>query len=55
MQHITDTPRKFLKEKFDLNVNEDPEVEIDDVLVLESIKKFEINKNELNILLGIGG
>jgi len=50
MQHITDTPRKFLKEKFDLNVNEDPEVEIDDVLVLESIKKFEIN-----ILLGIGG
>ena len=55
MQHITDTPRKFLKEKFDLNVNEDPEVEIDDLLVLESIKKFEINKNELNILLGIGG
>ena len=55
MQHITDTPRKFLKEKFDLDVYEDPEVEIDDLLVLESIKKFEINKNELNILLGIGG
>ncbi|MDC0060980.1 hypothetical protein OAJ24_01265 [Candidatus Pelagibacter sp.] len=55
LQHITDTPRKFLKEKFDLNVNDDPEIEIDDVLVLESIKKFEINKNEINILLGIGG
>ena len=55
MQHITDTPRKFLKEKFDLNVNEDPEVEIDDILVSESIKKFQINKNEINILLGIGG
>ena len=54
-QHITDTPRKFLKEKFDLNVNEDPEVEIDDILVSESIKKFQINKNEINILLGIGG
>tara|TARA_S200000501_G_scaffold157271_1_gene148424 strand:- start:420 stop:1382 length:963 start_codon:yes stop_codon:yes gene_type:complete len=54
-QHITDTPRKFLKEKFDLNVNEDPEVEIDDILVSESIKKFKINKNEINILLGIGG
>ena len=54
-QHITDTPRKFLKKKFDLNVNEDPEVEIDDILVSESIKKFQINKNEINILLGIGG
>ncbi len=54
-QHITDTPRKFLKEKFDLNVNEDPEVEIDDILVSESIKKFQIDKNEINILLGIGG
>ena len=55
LQHITDTPRKFLKEKFGLDVNEDPEVEIDDLSVLESIKKFEINRNELNILLGIGG
>jgi len=54
-QHITDTPKKFLKEKFDLNVNEDPEVEIDDILVSESINKFQINKNEINILLGIGG
>ena len=54
-QHITDTPRKFLKENVDLNVNEDPEVEIDDILVSESIKKFQINKNEINILLGIGG
>jgi heptosyltransferase II len=54
-QHITDTPRKFLKEEFDLIVNEDPEVQINDSLIFDSIEKFHINKYEMNILLGIGG
>merc|ERR1711991_1115163 len=54
-QHITDTPRKFLKEKLNLEVNEDPDIQIDNSLKLEAIKQFQINKNEMNILLGIGG
>ena len=54
-QHITDTPKKFLKEKFNLDVIEDPEIQIDDSLVTKSVKKFQINKNEINVLLGIGG
>ena len=54
-QHIIDTPKKFLKEKFNLDVNEDPEVQIDDEFILKSIEKFKINKSEINILLGIGG
>ena len=54
-QHITDTPKKFIKEEFNLDVNEDPEVEIDDVLISNSIEKFKINKNQTNILLGVGG
>jgi heptosyltransferase II len=54
-QHITSTPRKFFKERFHLKVNEDPEIQIDDTLISESIKKFQINKNEKNIILGIGG
>jgi len=54
-QHITETPRKFIKEKFNLIVNEDPKIQIDEKLVSTSIKKFQINKNETNILLGIGG
>ena len=54
-QHITDVPRKFIKNKFDLVVNEDPEVQIDDVSISKSIKRFKINKNEMNILLGVGG
>ena len=36
-------------------MNEDPKVEIDDTLISESIQKFNIKKDELNILLGIGG
>ena len=54
-QHITDTPKKFLKDKLDIDVNEDPNIQIGNELILEAIKKFQINKNELNILMGIGG
>ena len=54
-QHITDTPRKFMKDKFNLDINEDPEIQINQELISQSSKKFKINKNELNIILGIGG
>ena len=54
-QHIINAPKKFLKEKLDLDVNEDPDIQIDEKSILESKNKFNIDKNELNILLGIGG
>ena len=54
-QNIIETPKKFVKEKFNLLVNDDPEIEIDEILISESINKFQINKKETNILLGIGG
>ncbi len=54
-QHITNTPRNFLKNKLDLDVNQDPEIQISKSLILETIEKFQIKKNETNILLGIGG
>ena len=54
-QHITDTPRKFIKDKLDLDVNEDPEIQIDDKLISKSINKFQLEKTEIKILLGIGG
>ena len=54
-QHITDTPKKFMKDKFDLNINEDPEIQIDQESISHSSKKFQINKDKLNILLGVGG
>ncbi len=54
-QHITETPKKFLKDKFGLEVIQDPEIQIDQILLKNSIKDFNINKKETNILLGIGG
>ena len=54
-QHIINAPKKFLKEKLDIDVNKDPEVQIDNKLIYDSIEKFHINKNRKNILLGIGG
>ena len=54
-QHITQTPKKFMKDKFNLEVNEDSEIQINNLSVSESVKKFRINKDETNILLGIGG
>ena len=54
-QHITNTPKKFFKDKLNLEINDDPEIQIDDKLISQSIEKFEINKNDTNILLGIGG
>ena len=54
-QHIFDTPKKFMKDKFNLDINEDPEIQINQNLTSQSSKKFQINKNEVNILLGIGG
>ena len=54
-QHIIDVPRQFLKDKLDLIVNEDPEVQIDNISISKSIERFQINKNEMNILLGVGG
>jgi len=54
-QHITNTPKKFLKEQLNLEVNDDPIIEIDNMLISNSAKKFQINQNEINILLGVGG
>ncbi len=54
-QHITETPKKFIKEKFNLEVNGDSEIQLDDLSISNSVRKFNINKNETNILLGIGG
>ena len=54
-QHITETPRKFIKDKFNLDINEDPEIQIDHELITQSSKKFNISKDEVNVLLGIGG
>ena len=54
-QHIIEAPKKFLKENLDLDINEDPEVQIDSDLISKAAQKFQIDKSTTNILLGIGG
>ena len=54
-QHIINTPKRFLRDNLDLDVNEDPEIQIDHKLLTKSIQEFQIDKKELNILLGVGG
>ena len=54
-QDIIETPKKFLKENLHLDINEDPEVQIDSNLISKAAQKFQIDKNTTNILLGIGG
>ena len=45
----------MIKNSLDIEVNENPEIHINDNLVNQSFSKFNMNKDELNILLGIGG
>ena len=54
-QHIINTPKKFLKDKLGINEFEDPEIQLNHGAISQSIEKFKIDQNEINILLGIGG
>ncbi len=54
-QHIINAARSFIKKKINLEVKNDPYITVDKKIVDECKKKYEINDNKLNILLGIGG
>ena len=54
-QHIIEPAINLIKDNFNLKVSKSPQIKINDDLVKNAVLKFHINKNELNILLGIGG
>ena len=54
-QHIINTAKNFIKTKLNLQVDEDPKIQISPKSISEAIKKYKIDENNLNILLGIGG
>ena len=54
-QHIIETAQKFLLDKIEINAESNPIINVDDNLTTNAKKKFNINENEVNILLGIGG
>ena len=54
-QHITKQAFNLVKDKLNLSTNKDPQIEIDKNFETSIISKYNINKNDVNILLGIGG
>ena len=54
-QHIIDSAKFFLKDSINVEIFNDPNIEINRSNVEEYILKFNIDKNDTNILLGIGG
>ena len=54
-QHINKPAINLIKESLDLDVDSSPQIQVDESLSKLAISKFNINNNELNILLAIGG
>jgi len=54
-QHLTKPAINLIKENLNLEVNDSPQIQIDKNLIEMAISKFDINNEELNILLAIGG
>ena len=54
-QHIVQPAKDLIKKNLGVDVVKDPQIGINRNLIKEAVLKFNINSNELNILLGIGG
>ena len=54
-QHISESAKKLIKRYLDIETSDNPEIQIDNDLVQKSAAKFNINNDEFNVLLGIGG
>ena len=54
-QHIIQPAKDLIKKKLGINVIENPQIQIGNDLVKKAISEFNIDQNEHNILLGIGG
>ena len=54
-QHIVQPAKDLIKKNLGVDVVKDPQIGIDSNLIKEAVLKLNINSNELNILLGIGG
>jgi heptosyltransferase II len=54
-QHITQSAKNLVKESLGIDVVGNPQIQINNNLIENVISKFDIDNNNLNILLGIGG
>ena len=54
-QHITDPAKNLIKESINIDVNENPEIQVDEKSVQQSFLKYNMSKDQFNIMLAIGG
>ena len=54
-QHIINAAKDLIRNTLNLEVESNPNIEILDEEIINAKKKFNINKDKINILLGIGG
>ena len=54
-QHIIDAAKKFLRKNLDLQIESNPKILINKQLVESTRINYKMKKDEVNILLGIGG
>ena len=54
-QHVIHAAQNFLKIKLGLDVDSHPKIKVDDKKIIIFKNKFNIRKDQINILLGIGG
>jgi len=54
-QHIIDAAKDFIKKELNIRTESNPQIFVNDQLVQNSKLKYQINNDEINILLGIGG
>ena len=54
-QHITEPAKAIIKKYLDIETIDNPEIQIDNSLVQKTAVNFNINYDELNVLLGVGG
>ena len=54
-QHITEPAKKLIKDSLGIDVNANPEIQVDDKLVQKTFLKYNMSNSELNIMLAIGG
>ena len=54
-QHIINTAKKFIENSISYTDLNDPKINISENITKEAIASFRIKKDEINILLGIGG
>ncbi len=54
-QHLIESAKKFIIKELNLEVNSNPLIKLDNSLIKDTIKKYRIDNNQTNIILGIGG